>query len=171
MKLIATIASVLFTALSFAQFPINDKGKIEYTNVVAADSLNATELFGKARLFLSKAFNSGKETTELTDEQNNVVSAKGWAPVYITSLGVKYEQQLWFSFTIQCKAGRYKYTIDNVYLVSKGTKQSNEYYFENGKGAWFSNKQWDSVKEQADNILKSLIADLKKNMVKTADTW
>ena len=57
--------------------PKNVQGMYEYTEVVKVDSCSADKLYSNAKLFIVDAFKSGKEVTQLNDDNTKTIAASG----------------------------------------------------------------------------------------------
>lgn len=175
----ALILALMLTPLSvFAQdLPRNETGRIEYTEVVKVDSANAAILYSNAKIFIAKSFKSAKNVTDLSDENSKTVIIKGNMPVSVRSMGSFWDYGVvWFQISIQCKDGRYKYSItDFVHEDKPGPRGANGGSLESEKPECgtlkLPKKYWEYIKTDADQTTKTLIADMKKAMVPTGDNW
>lgn len=169
--LLFAFAPLLLTAQDI-KLPKNADGKVEYQDVIPVDSTSDTELLGRAKVFITNTFKSGKSVTDLADDQNKTIIGKGWEPLVVAMfLGSPIDLECWFQITIQCKNGKYKYSIGNFELVYRwGTAdEKRTYYLEDDKPKAFSKKQWASIIEQADTNAKLTASHLKNQMLKKSD--
>ena len=109
-----------------------DTIRFNFSEVVKVDSITANELFSNAKLFIAKKFNSGKSVTQLNDEDSHTLLIKGLLVVKpISKLPYSFsyikEFQSPFTFSIECKDNRYRYSIEDLdselylpYTKSKG---------------------------------------------------
>lgn len=164
MRKILIACFLLSTTLCFSQMPVNADGKIEYTEVVQADSISAQTLYSKAKLYVAKAFANGKEATQLNDDAAFTTVVNG-ATKISAGMGASRDGFVSFKLTIQCKDGRFRYSFTD--LVHEGAQYSGG-ALENEKpacGTFFMNKQlWGKLKEQTDTNMKMAIASLKKEI-------
>jgi hypothetical protein len=175
MKCIPLIVFVLLFQISKAQvvsFPKNENGNIEYTEVVSVDSASEQQLFSRARLFVANSFTSATDVTKLEDASTFTIITKGNLPRYYSnSFNRTQGGYVSFKFTVQCRAGRYKYSVNDLIHRSFPTCNIND------AGGELTNdipkcgrlnlpmKHWNRVKEQTDQIIKLFIAELKRTMV------
>jgi hypothetical protein len=164
---------ILLPAFAIAQdLPKNQDGKVEFTEVVSIDSASAAALFSNAKIFITNSFKSGKDVTQLDDQNSKTVIGQGNTRVDIKALGMSWPGRVDFKITIQCKDGRYKYSFaDFIFNYQAGTKGKEYVYgLESDDHKGINQKQWDSVKEQVNNTMIAAIAGLKKQM-SSKDDW
>ena len=113
MRLFFLIA--LFTTVRLAhaqQLPVNEDGKIEFTDVVQVDSANEQTLFSRARIFVARSFSAANDVTVVEDANTFTLIAKGLLPRNYTSrLNRDFGGQVRFRLIIQCRPGRYRYVM------------------------------------------------------------
>jgi hypothetical protein len=165
--ILKSMAIMLFTFCQhagFSQLPINKDGKVEYTDVVNVDSVTATKLLEASRIFITKEFVSGKDVTQFTDEQAKSVMGKGWFPATaIKALGMTWGGDVWFTLLVQCKDYKYRYSFtDFKFRYHASMYQTYYANMEDDHCQGLNKKQWARVKDQVDQIVTSMITDLKK---------
>jgi hypothetical protein len=151
--------------------PKNAEGKVEYVDVIKLDTTHAAALFSNAKIFITNAFKSGKDVTQMEDQEAKTVIGKGNMPVDIKALGMAWPGRVDFKITIQCKDGRYKYSFsDFVFNYQAGTKgKAFQYGMEEDDHKGLNKKQWDNVKQQVDDTITAAVVDLKKQMASSSD--
>jgi len=92
-------------------FNYNEEKLIEYSEVVQVESASKDALYSAARLWFADTFKSSDSVLELEDRASGTLVGRGWMPVNNGGLA---SRQLWTSIKIQCKEGRYKYTIYDI---------------------------------------------------------
>jgi len=161
---------LLIPIFSFCQSPVNSNGKIEYTEVVSVDSAKAADLFSRSKLYITNAFKSGKDVTQLVDDETKTIVGKGVLKIYINAgLGIMWDVYVHFKTTIQCRDGRYKYSLTEfeAELIGGSTDALEE-----EKPKSYTKKMWASLKEQTNSTINEMIIDLKKQMSSTKnDAW
>lgn len=174
--ILSLLISAIYVSAQSSTMPVNESGKIEFTSIVLVDSSNAATLYSKSKLFIANTFVSAKDVTQLADEETKTVVVKGLIPIEIKSMG-KYWPfgNVYAKITIQCKDGRYKYSITDLVHEHRTVKNDvSGGNLENEKpicGTLFMpKKQWEAVKECTNEKVKALIAKLTKEMVSTAST-
>jgi hypothetical protein len=155
--------------------PKNVEGKYEFTEVVNVDSANADKLYSRAKIFIVDAFKSGKDVTQLNDDASKTVIGKGIIQISFKSLiGSADKKLVNFKLTIQCKDGRYKYTLTNFVLEMIGPNYNDSAPLEDEeriKKHMLGKKQTAELFDQLNEKIKALITNLKNTMAgKTSST-
>lgn len=162
MKIQLTIVGLLFVVHCTAQYK---------SEVITVDSTTASVLHSRAKIFFAHAFKNPKYATQVADDDGKTIIVKGRFDVSPHGWPT-HQSDISFMFTISSREGRYKYDIDNVkfnYQAGSLTKkQESDISATEGKGV--TKKQWEKVKEQAEEVFSGLIADLKSTMNKN-DKW
>lgn len=166
------IAFLLFfiPAFAFSQLPTNERGEVEYSEIVSVDSVSQKALFSRSKLFVANAFVSAKDVTSLDDLETSTVITKGNIPWYYTNgFGSTPGGTVSFKFTIQCKEGRYRYSVSN--FVHTDMRRNGDYSggaFENEKAACGSflmpKRTWNKVKSDINQSVLEFLGDLKNTM-------
>lgn len=152
-------------------FPKNESGNIEYTEVIALDSASGQQLYSRARLFVANAFKSATDVTQLEDPTTFTLITKGNLPRFYSNPFNKTQGgYVSFKFTVQCRAGRYKYSVTD--LIHKQSAVSTIH----DSGGSLTNeipdcgrlnlplKSWKRLKVQADHDINLFIGELKQTM-------
>lgn len=167
MKILLLSLCILFVNESYSQvnFPINEKGKIEYNSVVSVDSANKELLFSRAKLFIAESFKSAKAVIEMEDPSSGSLFLKGNISITVTALGSGFKYgYVRFTMSLQCKDNKYRYSITDFYHDNPSDTKSIGGHLENEKpaaGTFFvSKKYWAEIKEQTDKSVKELIKNL-----------
>lgn len=129
-KILIFILSV-FPSLIFSQSsPFTDvfpfvNGKVVYSEVIQVEGKSVLDLYKNAKIWLVEAFKSSKDVIHNDDKDNHIIIGKGYFE------GVGHNKNIvnakyWFTIRIDCREGRYKYTItDFIYdfdVIVMGTK-------------------------------------------------
>lgn len=158
-----------------------------YTEVVNVDSITTKkELFNRAKIWFTEAYNDANKVIQLQDEENGQIIGKGKIPyeskIYFGSAGTRG----FISYTIKIftKDGRYKYEITDFVHESTGVQMA-QYHFGlitssdvvnhiPGNKSW-SSKVLRDIKDQIDSNMIPLIESIKGGMQKKAvakdDNW
>lgn len=116
-------ATIALPCFSQADLPKNADGKYEYSAVVNVDSASADKLYSNTKLFVVDAFKSGKDVTQLNDDDAKTVAGTGSMKIYFKGISMSaVDKFVKFKFFIQCKDGRYKYTFTNFEFAMIGTQ-------------------------------------------------
>ena len=162
---------------SFCQsdsIPKNVLGKYDYTDVVNVDSAAADKLYSNAKIFIVDAFKSGKDVTQMNDENAKTVAGTGTQKIYFKGISLSaVDKFIKFKFFIQCKDGRYKYSISNFELEMIDNRGSSSIPLENEKELkhFVTKNMKAQLMRQVNNSMRKFINDLNKNMSsQTANT-
>lgn len=106
------------------QFPTNDYGEIEFTEIVET-ALSSKELYVNAQEWIAKTFGDYKRVIQFEDSENGKLVLKGISPIDFTSATVKVEgftgmstkERINYTLTIECKDGKYRYRINDVFVI------------------------------------------------------
>lgn len=96
--------------------PSDESGKIVFSEVVSLDSMTEQGLYSNSKQFFLDHFKSSREVIQLDDKINFIVAGKAFMDINALMLGTKYPVKMWFTIKIQCKDGRYKYDIYDIYF-------------------------------------------------------
>lgn len=172
---------LLFFNVAFAQdgsLPINQKGIVEFSDVVVVDSMSADKLYSKAKLFIAKSFVSGKHVTQLEDDAAKTIVINGRIVVLMKGFMVTNLEGGTFKFqlTIACKDNKYKYSFTDFTHEGAdvtGYRSHDLGPIEKSKSGdmAISKKQWDNYKDQVRDNITILISALKKVMADKSDDW
>lgn len=168
MKKILILTMLLMSGVCFGQkeeiiLPMDSaRGSVAYTQVIKIDSVNAAQLYAKAKIWIADEFRSAKDVIQFDDKELHTVIVKGVDQFYIKGLVGNNEPAGWinFSMKIECKDEKYKYTISDFVIESTwGTKRIEDYKGTKG--------QKQNAYKQVNDIAVSLAAGLEKAMNKT----
>ncbi len=165
---------ILLPSFSFAQqnlIPKNEAGNYEYTEVVNVDSATAEQLYSRAKIFVVNAFKSGKEVTQLNDDATKTVAGNGSDKINYKGLNGLQENVLQFKFLIECKNGRYRYTISNFELVSVYGGYTTHIENETTMRHISTKGMQKQMFQQMHADMQLLIANLKKSMEAQSKDW
>lgn len=165
---------LLMPATVFAQngngkLPINKEGIVEYSEVVTTDSVNAGTLYSRARLFVANAFNSASDVTKLEDGNTTTIVTKALMPRnFINPLNKSHGGRVAFKFTIQCKDGRYRYSVTDFVHEDRINSSFTGGALENDKpacgGLYMPRKSWEKIKTETAAHAERFIAEMKATM-------
>ena len=166
---------ILFITAHFFAFgqntdaiPKNAQGMYEYTEVVKVDSASSDKLYSNAKLFIVEAFRSGKDVTQLNDDNTKTVAGSGNDEIVTKGfMGSAIDKRVKFRILIQCKDGRYKYTINNfeVSFLSEMVNKTVDLEDEKGfRNKYLTKKQTAELYKILNSDMHTLIVDLKKYM-------
>jgi len=168
--------SLLCFFRSFCQMPLDSQtGLYTYSEVVTADSVGTEQLYSRAKVAITKLFNSGKDVTQVTDDNNFQIIGKGFTTVIAKAFMASVPLDIWFTLTIQCRDGRYKYIVSN--FEQKGNSYASYTYgaLEQDKPRGMPEKTWQQVKKETDDKMKDMVFELKKIMSSSSnsnsDNW
>jgi hypothetical protein len=149
------------------------KKETKYTEVVATDSVRATEL-------LKRAVNWVKDDAPKYDKTNGVTTSS--KAECITTFTVKpkelnpecdYTGTIVMKVVIECKDNKYRYTINGIKHISK-TGQTTGGSIDNivpeCGSMVMSDLQWKKIKGEAIKCVNIAINDIKEGMIKDSKT-
>lgn len=175
-----------------ADFPIDENGKIKYTDVITLDSVSAKELYLRSKKCFGIGSRSVNDVIQVDEKESGLLIGKDFTDLVINGTFVmsvlvgdhiEITTQLWYSIRIQSKDYRYKYEIYDIYFQSYPNKYSSigyttpaEKMFD--KGGFKKNGKPNEVQSQYINQTKAkidfLIAAIKETMTKpiiSKDDW
>lgn len=144
-------------------FKYNEKGEIEYQEVVKLDSLTKDEIYNRAKRMFTKLFKDSRNVLELDDKEAGTLIGNGNTDVhYSTGLGAGHAT-FWFTITIDVKEGRYRLTLngfDNEFAATTYTardRSSLEVIFPaNQEPNKYSKKLKEADLQEIDNLFKAI---------------
>lgn len=151
-------------------FPIVN-GVVCYTEVIRADSIQAKQLYQRAKYWFTEAFKSAKDVIQLDDPENGIIIGKGLVEVYGSPavLQKATTMHIHFQLTVASKFGRYKYEIKDFSVDFLMGNKKYEYTLP-GLFEWGNGSQGIKFAKEIDAKLKTLIASLKIGMLKSLDS-
>lgn len=177
-KLILTTAIIVIASItSIAQLlPVDPESKlITYSEVVQIDNVSKDELYSRANEWFAKYYKSANAVLQMNNQENGKLVGKPLTTVFVTALGREYEiGHVKYTITISCKDGRYKYEITDFMHDAGAIQTGSVGPLEKEKTGMLSpnNKQWHQIKENTNEKMLALIADMKKSMsTKTEADW
>lgn len=166
---------------SQVKFPLNDKGEIEYTEVVSVDSVSSEELYSRAKMAIAEMFKSAQNVIQNDDAPNKQILIKGnikadysWNPL------AKCPAHVDFTFIISSKDNRYKYSLKpNEHIFEPACKLSGGggYLLEEKPACGTFNmpkSYWEDIKYKANEDFLLFIKKVKEKMsIKTigSEDW
>lgn len=176
MKQTFLIATLLTTLCCFGQnenivFPVKD-GHIKFEEIISVDSLKKDDLYNRAKLWVINTFKSAKQVITADDKEIGIIKGNG---VFIVLKGHLQEQTIRFTFEINVKDYKYKYSfydfdfLDNYGNSSEITLDYYYNYYNSGKklGRGVIIRLLQASKEQ----METLVADLKSSIPKPSTGW
>ena len=153
-------------------FPMNDKGEIEYTEVVTVDSTSADKLYSRAKMSIAEMFKSAQNVIQNDDATNKQILIKGNIQAdynYNYNFG-HCNGLVNFTMTLFCKDNRYKYSLKPSLHECSGCKfncSGGDLLNEKPAcgGMTMTKGSWDEIKAKANTDFLALIETLKKKMV------
>lgn len=113
--IIVIIACFASNTIYSQNFPKNDNGDIEFTEVVET-LLNKDILYANSKEWVAKAFGDYKSVLQFEDNENCKLIIKGISDVAYASLMTETatKEKVSYTITIESKDGKYRYKIDNI---------------------------------------------------------
>lgn len=109
-RIIMMLVAVFFCISSFAQ-------EFEFSKVVQAKG-TPSELFSKAKDFVSQTYNSAKNVIQNEDDKANILLVKArHTKEYAVGMGLTCVYTYEYSFKIQCREGRCKIDVFDISCI------------------------------------------------------
>lgn len=90
-------------------FEVDDAtGQCFFQEVVDAPGRSASELHQQSRLWFAETFKSSQDVIQLDDSEAHIIIGKAWSPLQDRG------DRIWYTFKVECKDGRYRYTMYDV---------------------------------------------------------
>jgi hypothetical protein len=106
------LSAILVVAKDSAQpFPRDEAGKVAFQGVVQVEGVPAADLYARAKYWAARNFVSAKDVLQLDDPANGRLMYKGF---HTEPFGLTETIDLWFTFTVEVKDGKYRWTIDQI---------------------------------------------------------
>lgn len=83
-------------------------GDVVFEKVLELENNTTTDILKKAKIVMIDFARSAKDMTQLIDEDNMILIAKGWSYLFTSSWHIH------FTLKIECRDNRYKMTIYNL---------------------------------------------------------
>lgn len=97
------------------QFPINENGEVEYTNVVQVNDVDQNELFSRAKEWFAISFKSAQNVLQMDDRTAGKLIGKGLISAYGVVMNKPVDAgYIDFIVEIQVKDGRFKYSFHSI---------------------------------------------------------
>ncbi len=155
------------------EIPVDEESRLITYKQVVQQSGTRDELYLRSIDWLNSFYKNPAEVTRTRDRENGIL--KGVARFklyYIDKDGIKNETSFCeYDFTLECKDGRYRYTLTNFCLKETSRKPIERWL--NRSDPSF-NPRWDEYLTQVDAFAKDWIARLEKAMapkIKKDDSW
>lgn len=167
MKRFLSLLLVIFCFSVSAQEKIKP---IIYSEVVPVENVSAEELFTRGRIWFAKAYNNSKVVLQMA--ANNVLVGKALYRLSVSPGGLSTADiSISYVIKIQCRDGRYKYTIDEIVATPKsagwgkfGLLTTETDIAKTGMGKKQRNEVWRRIKQAFEVYQFELVASLKLAM-------
>ncbi|WP_026994799.1 DUF4468 domain-containing protein [Flectobacillus major] len=183
MRKLITLFLIILSLDSLAQvsiLPIDpSSGNVTYTEVIRVDSVSASELFSRSKLWFAKTYNSSKDVIQNTDNDNYSITGKAKIRTHARIMGERTWGYVSYIISIYCKNGRYKYVVSDFYhegdaiatssTLTPSVGQINRNTKESGGFGSYRKKDLDRLCEEINSNIKSLIVSLKNGMSKKSE--
>lgn len=108
--LIALVLPFALKAQVIDELPLDKSGMITYTDVVKTENVNAEDLYFRAKIYTLDNYVTRGESFPLYIDEAHYLEGRLSREFFVVGNPVK----MIFSLKIQCREGRYKYTIYNI---------------------------------------------------------
>ena len=179
-KLVFIVFLIAFSSLKAQILPIDSVTKlVTYQGVETVSGKTKLEIYSALRGWVATAFKDSKSVIQMDDKDAGKIICVGNIPVsFLNRRNEPYMDAgiVKFELTILIKDGRYKYIFSNFFHEFKGRTSGNITYdcsgekIENEKPACgtfsLSKSNWESIKQQIDEIAKKMIKNLHDSSLK-----
>lgn len=157
-----------------AKLPMNEEGKVQYTEVIPMEGLTKDQLFTAARDWFMSYYKDQAEDIYYNDRYEGKMAGNFnmFMEVKMTS---KMANAGVFNYDIQLfvKDGKYKYNVTNLYHESYKSRLGTAGAVENEVPECgvlnMQQRYWDDLKMQAAMAFPKIVEDLKKGMEKAKE--
>lgn len=177
----ATLA--LFCVCSYAQeksyqmpLPLNDKGRVEFQEIIEVENVSKDELFTRANAWFVSAYNSANDVIQMSDKEQGIIIGKGIAPYEVMFLAKNYPYKLRHTIKVETKENKARLTMTDFYVEETGREDrpvydlvnDNQLYKKNGNFKPYNRQH----KERLIVLWRSTLESLKSTLQKEkADNW
>ena len=170
MKNILTLSLLISIAIPvFCQTMPVDKatGLYTYTGVVKADSSSAKDIYYALQLWALNAYDTGNIVAQVGNAEKSIIVFKPSLELYEHNISIGH---VFYTLTVECKDGKYKYTFTN-FTRQYGNCDSGPFENETYRCGTPAKKEiekiWAYTRQQTNNNIAALIADMKQSVAKT----
>ncbi len=180
---ISLLLIVIISLQLSAQLPTNEKGQIEFSEVVQVEGISKDDLFNNAVRWFAEAFKDAKEVIQLKDKESGEVFGKGNFDFSNVALAFScYSGEITFTIQVLVKDGRYKVIMSDFIHKAVSNSQCDFGYISNGEFCTSNQGQqtkWkvnicSDIKNDIQSTVNTLLASLKIAMNNTTaidDNW
>ena len=150
--------TALFVGAQEKKLPVDNEGRVVYTNVLMAADTNIakTKIYASAKLWVIKSFKDLRNPVQTDDPANGRLLGKGVNNFLVDGVPVT----VYYSIEILVKKGKLKYKFYNIYFPSSDVKLS-EMNRDRGSKPDFAGEILTINKSFADTV-SSLAAEVNK---------
>ena len=169
-NIITSLSAVLFVVFGFAQATINDSIPIDpntklitFQEVVQQEGTKE-ELFNRASEWLHHYFEQPVYVTNVRDAASGIIKGKHQFEIFFYDKEIKKRAGLIkYYFKIECREGRYRYTLDN-FVLTQASRYPVEQWLDTAHRDY--NEQWpDYLRQIRSYAIDDFAASLKEYMV------
>lgn len=166
----AILLMATLTASARVQFPLNQYGEVEYTQVIQAPNFDKDQIYSQAREWMAVNFNSAQDVIQMDDREAGKIISKGIVNIPNHTLG-----HVNFTLEIHIRDGRFRYSINHIrHQLPAGSlsKTPGVLTADRPGGGMFTmgRKWWDKIKELAHTRFRLIELDLLDLMSEVSDT-
>lgn len=140
-------------------------GLVGIQKVITLDSTTSKEIYQRAKLYFAEAYKSAKDVIQLDDAEQGVIVGKAFTKETYTVMLAIAELEVWYMLRVECKEGRYRYTIENV-KTTNNIAAEQWWKFPN-----MNKKQRALISKALYDVSKNLEISMSKPSIKKEDKW
>ena len=96
--------------------PALENGKVGIQETISfSENVSIIELMSRARLFFAENYRT-TNVIQLDDPNSGIIIGRPSTRPIVNKLGMSASYDVFYRIKIECKPGRYRYTIDDVYV-------------------------------------------------------
>lgn len=144
-----------------------ETGKVTYEEIVQVKDVNADILYSRGLEWFARTFNSANSVIQMKDEKLHKLIGKG-----AIGVSLRGHPQGFFKYTIsfESRNERFKYSITDIYHENYNGAEGGAIVNNKPQCGTFlmTKKEWEKLKEQAENNLNQLVVSLKTFVIENA---
>ncbi|MDT8393745.1 MAG: DUF4468 domain-containing protein [Bacteroidales bacterium] len=169
-NIITSLAAILAVSMIYAQtlpadsIPVDPNTKLITFREVVEEKGDKQELFNRASEWLNHFFEQPVYVTNVRDAASGVIKGKHQFEIFYEEDDVKKRAgMIKYYFAIECRDGRYRYTLDN-FVLTQASRYPCEKWLDTSHRDY--NEQWPLYLEQIRSYaIDNFVASLKEYMV------
>lgn len=161
------ITSSVHAQESTSPFPLDSAGEILYSGSGYVTDATQNELYNRAKLWVTTAYNSPKDVIQLDDKEGGTIIVKGIVQT-VLQCGAAAAANEYYTLKIEMKDGKYRYSLSDVTF---GTEEYASTYKTMREKITMCKKGYEKMFADVASQNNKLIVSLEAAMKKEGDKW